>query len=279
MSQFNSQEFLKVLHEEVNTHSGVNHVFLARCATNPFTREDYRIFGLQHYPLVGLFTTYMERLLLRGPDSQSKSWLAKVLVDEYGEGSDGEDHAQLYRHYLTSCGVPKGEEDTVVLDERVVDFVQTHLHLVNEEPFLVGLGALGPGHEWAIPKMFAQIIEGLERAGFSDKEISYFKLHVVQDEDHAAWLEEALIELIQTKEQADQVRRGAMLSLQARHRFWDGVQNRVVNYRQPMARAPLKEHMRLRMGRPQSKLSTVAQKIKIAQPVYRPQVRALAGLS
>jgi hypothetical protein len=29
---------------------------------------------------------------------------ATVLIDEYGEGSDGKDHAELYREFLICCG-------------------------------------------------------------------------------------------------------------------------------------------------------------------------------
>jgi pyrroloquinoline-quinone synthase len=275
---FDVRGFLADLHGTIDTHPGVNHLFLARCATNPFSREDYKVFGLQHYPLVGLFTTYMEKLLIRGPDSNCKSWIAKVLVDEYGEGSDGDDHAVLYRGYLSSCGVTEGEEDRVPLNAHVVDFVRTHLRLVEEEPFLVGLGALGPGHEWSIPKMFAQVIEGLERAGFTEREISYFKLHVVQDEDHGLWLEEALAELIKTPADAELVRRGTLASLEARARFWDGVQSEVVSWRQPLTRKTPQELLRRRLSRPESRLAAMAQRLGPVPPVYRPQVRALAGL-
>jgi len=101
---------------------------------------------------------------------------------------------------------------------------------------------------------------------------------VLQDEDHGAWLEEALADLIKTKEHAEQVRRGAMLSLDARQKFWDGVQSRVVKYRQPLARTTLRELVRLRIAAPDSMLSSTAKRIGIAKPVYRPQLRAMAGL-
>lgn len=271
-------EFLKELRREVETHPAVNHVFLARVGTTPFTREDYRVFGLQHYPLVGTFCRYMEHLLLLGPDSNSKSWIAKVLVDEYGEGSHGEDHAQLYRKFLTACGVGPGEEDEEPLDPRVTAFIRTHLRLVTEEPFLVGLGALGPGHEWSIPRMFVPIIDGLRRAGFRDDEIDYFTLHTVQDQDHGRWLEEALHLLVRTPEQEAQVRRGAMLSLAARAAFWDGVQSRVVRWRQPVRAWDVGERLRLWAGRRHEALRRFG---PLAGPsaVYRMQVRRLAGLS
>src|SRR3954467_10359278 len=148
--------FMKDLRKEIAEHPAVNHLFLNRCATSPFAREDYRVFGENHYALVCVFTNYLERLLIRGPSSESKLWLAKVLVDEYGEGSEGEDHATLYAQFLRACGssIP-GAEATSKVPGPAYAFIQEHRRIMAEEPFLVGLGAVGPGHEWAIPKMFS----------------------------------------------------------------------------------------------------------------------------
>ncbi len=229
----NPRAFLADVRRTIESHPGVNHPLLGRLAQVPFTREDYLVMGLQHYPLVGTFTTYLEHLLLRGPDSDSKQWIAKVLVDEYGEGSDGKDHAELYREYLASCGAAPGQELDTPLHHAIPSFIDEHLRIVTEEPFLVGLGALGPGHEWSIPRMFHQILRGLRRARFEEREILYFSLHVEQDQDHGAWLEEALERLSTTDEAQAQVRRGALLSLEARARFWSGVQQKIVRWRQP----------------------------------------------
>ncbi len=231
-----ARRFLADLRVEIESHPGVNHLFLGRCATSPFSRHDYRVFGENHYPLVCVFTSYLERLLIRAPTSDAKLWLAKVLVDEYGEGSDGEDHATLYGHFLRSCGssVPD-QTNTVKVPEPAFEFVSEHRRIVTEEPFLVGLGAVGPGHEWAIPKMFDAVIPGLRRAGFTPDEIEYFTLHVEQDVDHGAWLEEALLRFGDTEAARLQIRRGALLSLEARARFWSGVQRAVVRWRQPSA--------------------------------------------
>jgi pyrroloquinoline quinone (PQQ) biosynthesis protein C len=231
-----TREFLADLRREIEAHPGVNHMFLNRCATAPFSREDYKVFGENHYPLVCVFTGYLERLLVRAPTSDAKLWLAKVLVDEYGEGSEGEDHATLYGHFLRACESTLPDRPT---EERVpraaLEFIREHRRIVSKEPFLVGLGAVGPGHEWAIPKMFAAVIPGLRRAGFSPEEMSYFTLHVEQDQDHGAWLEEALAQFGQSEESRAQIRRGAILSLDARLKFWSGVQRAVVKYRQPRA--------------------------------------------
>jgi pyrroloquinoline quinone (PQQ) biosynthesis protein C len=117
-------------------------------------------------------------------------------------------------------------------------FIAEHRRIVTEEPFLVGLGAVGPGHEWAIPKMFASVIPGLRRAGFAEQDIGYFTLHVEQDVDHGAWLEQALLRFAVSEDARAQIRRGALLSLAARGRFWSGVQRAIVRYRQPHAVRP-----------------------------------------
>lgn len=226
-------EFLRSLRREIETHPAVNHLFLNRLATSPFSRQDYRVFAENHYPLVCVFTHYMEQLLVRAPDSDSKLWLAKVLVDEYGEGSEGKDHSELYARFLAATGGDAASVRRQRLRGPAHRFVSLHRKLVRRRPFLEGLGAVGPGHEWAIPRMFRAVIPGLRRAGFGEQEIAYFTLHVEQDDDHGAWLEEALAGYATSDEAQSQIRRGALASLGARHAFWDGVQREIVLYRQP----------------------------------------------
>ncbi len=252
-----AEAYLASVRDDIEGHFGVNHLFLNRIATVPFSRHDYRVFGENHYPLVCMFTSYLERLLIRAPDSEAKLWLAKVLVDEYGEGSRGEDHATVYAQFMVAAGskmisVEKSEDGVKVINnpdyhvpQAALDFINEHRRIVNEEPFLVGLGAVGPGHEWSIPKMFDAIIPGLRTAGFKDDEIEYFLLHCEQDIDHGTWLAEALMKYPTTEEARQQIRRGALLSLEARARFWDGVQNAIVKFRQPRPKCP---HHRARIG-------------------------------
>ena len=173
--------------------------------------------------MVCVFTHYLELLLIRAPDSDAKLWLAKVLVDEYGEGSEGHDHAELYGRFLDATGGDHRDRLAMRVPGPALRFIDTHRRLVRSQPFLAGLGAVGPGHEWAIPEMFHAVIPGLRRAGFTEAEIGYFTLHVEQDDDHGAWLEEALVDYAVTAEARAQIRRGALASLDARDRFWDGV--------------------------------------------------------
>lgn len=222
-----ARAFLQALREDIKHHPGVGHSLLSRMLMDPRTKHDFRVLATQHYPLVANFTTYMELLLLRAPTSDAKCWLAKVLVDEYGERSDGADHAQAYHTFMHAAGIAPGTEGSFPLHPEVVGFIEEHYRLCTEEPFLVGLGALGPGHEWSIPTMFEHILIGLSKAGFEEKDIAYWTMHLDQDEDHGAWLEEALVEYCSCDAAQEQVRRGAILSLNARERFWWGVLDKI----------------------------------------------------
>ncbi len=228
-----ARRFLEGLKAEIAHHPGVVHLFLNRLATSPFSGEDYRVFAENHFPLVCVFTHYLEQLLVRAPDTDAKLWLAKVLVDEYGEGSDGHDHAVMYGRFLEATGSVVGDRHQLRVPPPALGFIRTHQRLVTEEPFLVGLGAVGPGHEWSIPEMFHAIIPGLRRAGFNESQIDYFTLHLDQDCDHGLWLEEALAEYAESDQAQHEIRRGALASLDARAQFWDGVQRAVILYRQP----------------------------------------------
>jgi len=222
-----AKTFLAALHGEVAHHAGVGHSLLGRMEIDPKKRDDFKIFSGQHYPLVGTFTRYLELLLLCAPSSEAKIWLAKVLVDEYGERSSGQDHAAHYRVFMHACGWRDDELDSIALHPAVTGFIVEHLRLCTEAPFLVGLGAVGPGHEWAIPVMFENILRGLRQAGFGAAEIEYFTLHTLQDVDHAAWLEEALERFATTPEAQAQVRAGCLQSLAARERLWWGIADKI----------------------------------------------------
>ena len=111
-------------------------------------------------------------------------------ADHFTAGTVGEPGDRTF--FLQAAGGSPDEVRAERLRRPAHAFISLHRSLVSQRPFLEGLGAVGPGHEWAIPKMFKAVIPGLRRAGFDEAEIAYFTLHVEQDDDHGAWLEEAL---------------------------------------------------------------------------------------
>jgi pyrroloquinoline-quinone synthase len=225
------REFITRLRASVRSHPAVNHPLLTRIAHVPFTREDYKILGLQHHALVGVLTRCLERLLLVAPGSDAKLWVLEMLAGEYGKGS--ERHAEQYREYLLAAGATEAEVLDTPLHADVTAFVRTHLELCVDEPFLVGLGAMGPGHEWSVPPMFSLIVRGMSQVGFVNGELDYFRQSIERRGKQGAWLEEALVPFASGRESQEQIYRGARASLDAWARLWTGVQRKMVRWRQP----------------------------------------------
>ena len=242
---------------------GVNHTFLARVGTSPFTREDYKVFGLQHTR--GRDVHELHGAPVRQcPDTTSKCWLAKVLVDEYGR-------ARMATTTPSCTALPTCHKCSLVRKTPWCFTGRTGLH--PHAPGAVQPVPLPGGPR--CPRTGLIRFRGrlrssrLERAGFEDEEINYFKLHIDQDEDHAIWLEEALASMIQTQEEADQVREGTLLSLEARRRFGEGVQEQVVQWRQPAKTLALAEKTRQWMGGQHEWLGSMSTGLAVSTAVFR----------
>jgi hypothetical protein len=122
--------------------------------------------------------------------------------------------------------------------------------------------------------MFPPLIEGLRRAGFGADEIDYFTLHIRQDEDHGAWLQEALERYSDTPAAQAQVRQGTLASLEARRQFWLGVERRVVAWRQPRSAQHTLDRARAGLSRTLTGLAAVTP--AWAQQQLRPVRRRVA---
>lgn len=212
--------FLEGLRREIAEHPAVRHPLLAFLEREG-SRKHFLDLGLQHRHLVARFTHYLELLLLRAKDTRDKLWIARVLVDEYGDGSRDEDHASLYTQFLQTLGADDILLASAQRGAGAGEFVQLHEELCGEHHWLVGLGAVGPGHEWSLPAMFQQLVTGLRRLGLRDEQVEYFPLHLEQDIEHGLWLEDALLRHAADPRNQQRIREGAMASLRARCAFWD----------------------------------------------------------
>ena len=221
-------DHLTTLEEEIATHPAVHHPFLRRFADGRLTLHQIRLFGLQHYQLVRIFTTYMTNLLPRLPDPDAAKLFRTVFDDEFGQHTIFNSHPALYRTFLKSLGLDDAEWGRVDPLPETSGFIEFHMELTRAGDFRSALGAIGPGHEYSIPIMFTYLVDGLRRSGLVPEEtISYFTLHISEDKEHAKVFNELLVRYMTTDESRARVRDGVMKSLQARGCFWNGLHRAV----------------------------------------------------
>jgi pyrroloquinoline-quinone synthase len=219
-----AERFLHDLEGEVRGHPALHHPFLLRFAQGGLRRLQLWAFGLQHYQLVRVFTAYLEALHKSVPDPEVRDWIRRILEDEYAHPrSFDRSHSALYRKFLRALGLTEEDWDQAAAVPETQAFITRHIELTSLRHYLVGLGAVGPGHEWAIPTMFASLVEGLRKVGVEEKALEYFTLHIAQDLEHGRLLRLALARYAETPEDQARILEGTRASLEARARFWDGL--------------------------------------------------------
>ncbi|HTL36874.1 MAG TPA: iron-containing redox enzyme family protein [Kofleriaceae bacterium] len=224
-------DFIKQLNEEVRAHPAIrNNSFLELVAKRKFSRKAWLAFAQQLYPHVHFFIPYMEELLLNTFDMNAKLIVAKILLDEYGEDAAGDSHPELFRQFVRACGGAEADASllTTKLQPETIDLVETHMRMCRDEHFLVGIGAIGQAHEFAIAYLFPPLVKGMQLAGFTPEEMKFFSLHVEHDVEHSAMLDQTMIRLALTDEDRAHLRRGALTSLDCRKRLWDAMERRMV---------------------------------------------------
>jgi pyrroloquinoline quinone (PQQ) biosynthesis protein C len=226
-------------------HPAVDHPFLRRFAAGDFSRRRLHAYAINHFPLVEHFTKYLEYLLPLLPTRTAEDWRLKSLVaenlyQEYGEAVLGEDHPRLFVRFARSVGI----EETLGLSPSASDeetaaamlahpwrlpapaaFIARHDEMCRGD-FLLGLGAIGPGHEWAIPTMFRSFVAGLARYGAAHgvtPDDRYYTTHIDVDVEHGAMLRELLVHHGATPTARARLQAGARLSLDLRAELWSAV--------------------------------------------------------
>jgi len=223
-----AKEFIIHLQKEVEQHEAVHHPFLKRFSKGGLSTAQLKVFGLQHYQLVRIFVNYMTNLLPRIPDPDAGKLLRSVFDDEFGQYTIFRSHPALYRKFLKSFGLEDEDWGGVRLFPEVTSFIRLHMDITRDEDFLVGLGAIGPGHEYSIPIMFSYLVSGFKNSKIlNDEVIEYFTLHIVEDIDHAEVFNELILRHVDSIDGQEKVRKGVMLSLEARRVFWDGLDRAV----------------------------------------------------
>ena len=124
---------------------------------------------------------------------------------------------------MRAVGFEEGAWDRVPVLLVTRGFIATHLDMTFRS-WVEALGAVGPGHEWAIPRMLPYLVQGIERSvAVHPVALEYFRLHIDLDVEHGRALEAALLRWATTDADQEELRRGVRRSLAARAAFWNGL--------------------------------------------------------
>lgn len=171
-----------------------NHPFLRICGEGKAPLALFKAFLVQHSYYSENFTRYLCALMSHLPNGDDVRALAVNLVEETGlDRPDAITHAELYRRCLSEIGVAPRSQPMLPETAALID---TMFHYCRARDPLEGLAALCLGAEAIVPTLYGGILEGLRKAGFDDKQLKFFVLHVSEDEAHALVMREIINRLL-----------------------------------------------------------------------------------
>jgi pyrroloquinoline-quinone synthase len=160
------------------------------CRAGLLTKEDYKHIFSQYYRYSKNFTRYLTALMTNCESDYYRSRLSENLWEEGGGADPDKRHAELFRRFLRDAlGV---DLETIEYQSFANDFFHQYLDFCRNSSALAGSAFLSLGTEGAISRLYGYFCEGLLKAGIPDEQLSFFRLHMECDDEHAITLAELM---------------------------------------------------------------------------------------
>jgi pyrroloquinoline-quinone synthase len=212
-------------------------------AMHPFSeawvagRLDRRLLGewvLQHYHYVSHFAEWLAVVYAACPQRDVQDFLLENIAEE--EGVTGQAGYAAVRHtdLLLDFGEACGKSRASIVDARQNGELlgetlglQAWCTVQARRPFPEALSALVIGLESQVPKIYRRTTPALvETYGFSEAEITFFRLHIGADAEHGARGFDIVEQYAATEEQQANCLRLVREATLMRRLYLDGLYNR-----------------------------------------------------
>lgn len=200
-------------------HPFWNNRFFKACSAGVLTKEDFKFMFSQYYLYSKNFTRYLAALMANCDSDYHRSRLSENLWEEGGGVAPEKRHAEIFRRFL---------HDGLDIDINNIDFLDTTRFFVREyldfclhsHP-AAGSAFLSLGTEGIVAKMYGIIVEGLLKAEIPEDQISFFRIHMECDDEHAETLEKIMLSYAGMPDWYNTCYRSMIYALSLRERFFD----------------------------------------------------------
>jgi len=221
--------FLDSLVQELTSHPVNTNPFFLAFREQRLTRGQLQEWLAQYHYFCKHFVKALEGLLYRTPvdELEMRVELAKTLHSELGNGRSDRAHIRLLERFAGAAGLHSMDLARTVPLPEVADYLELLGRLFVEADYLIALGA-ELAVEVTAAAEFQYFYPGLLRSGeFSAHDLVFFELHLEAEEDHGAWLADAVRKTARSQADFDQVTRGARATADAWEVFWKGIYRHV----------------------------------------------------
>jgi pyrroloquinoline quinone (PQQ) biosynthesis protein C/mannose-6-phosphate isomerase-like protein (cupin superfamily) len=235
---------LDQLHKAEQLHPFWNNRLFGACQAGHLTLEDFRFIFSQYYLYSQNFTRYLAAIMANCDNDYFRARLSENMWEEGGGASPENRHSEIFRNFLRD-GL------SVDIDEiDYLDFAHHFMHLYLDFCLRAAPAAASAffslGTEGIVARTYQIFVDGLKQAGIEERHLTFFRLHMECDDEHAATLEEMMLSYSDEPDWYETCRRAMNHALNLRERFFDNLyeairQRRVqglldrIQSRQPLA--------------------------------------------
>lgn len=213
------EQGLLQLHKAQQEHSFWNNRFFKACLAGHLTKEDCKFVFGQYYLYSKNFTRYLSALMANCDNDLHRSRISENLWEEGGGIAPEKRHAQIFRNFL---------KDGLDIDVNNIDYLDSTRFFVREYlDFCMNShpGAssafLSLGTEGIVAKMYGIIVEGLLKAGVAEEHLTFFRIHMECDDEHADTLEKIMMSYTDAADWYNVCHRSMTFALDIRERFFN----------------------------------------------------------
>jgi len=170
--------------------------------TDRYLREQMTAAGYRHLLAIGSIDGLVEAShlsrILGGVGNEIQSTLTRVLIEEYGGGRLPRKHSTFFAQMLAQFDMstePEAYFDLVPW--QVLANINHNFLLTDRKRYFLRYNGGLTYFEVAGPVTYRNYVAGVQRLGLSEAAMSYWELHVREDERHGRWmLDEVAIPLV-----------------------------------------------------------------------------------
>lgn len=216
------------------THPLWNHTFLVKCCTEQLTLAEVRCLAVGMYQFSKEFNRILAGIMSCCPETSAQLVILENLYDEMGAGDPHRSHPAMFRRVTRELGIHDETLETLPTSPETQGMIETYLSLPHRYGYLAALGAVCFASQGIVNVLYGQLQKGIKGAApFSKDSLIFFDLHIDLDGAHAAKLEAIVEPRIQTSEEAKRVQRAIVAVMNARVRFFDGIERQTIKLSSP----------------------------------------------
>lgn len=210
--------FLSWLKGLARGHRVFKHPYYTEFINQHAQREDLRRYVIQESLVDGRFDDLLAMMQV-GTTGAAKMEIASNYWDEMGNGNQDEVHTHLFNKIFEVFDIEQAEIEAALTTNDLLSGNLAVLLCRYRSLYPEAVGFLGMT-EWLVPDRFRNVVHAWERLGLPDVGITYHRLHITIDSQHAAgWFHNIVVPAAESAHMRRGIARGTLwrLNSSARH--------------------------------------------------------------